>query len=402
MPGTIANRLAVAGLAAALALCFAPGVAASPTEVGGLAPPTDSPLSEATGKVKAKERRAKRTLKVEAKRLEAQRRYEVRRPGETTALGEFTTNRRGKGKAKITEDVAPEPVAYGYVDGGDGIRDDGNQVPDDGGGDGTCGNTWGDPDCGGDDPSGGGGHGGGYGYGYYYYYPYPGYCPDEPREDPCAWYCVQVVDAETGEVVLECEDEKHGRGDGNGGGDCEIPVLEDFELGYADYFNDDGTFASVVMQRYDFEEKAYDQFYFSLMVPGAMDECFGWYEWTFYDVFADQDTGLPLGVESVRDLAGREFEVRDAEGNAVLGGALPALESLGDIPIWYYPAGGGDGTGGLRDDGSGGEGDAAYTLWITDDGGALVKAADFATYDFGDPYVPDEGGDPNGLPGGVR
>ena len=254
-----------------------------------------------------------------------------------------------------------------------------------------------EPDCGGDDPSGGGGHGCGYGY-YYYYYPFPGYCPDEPREDPCAWYCVQVVDAETGEVVLECDDEKHKKKDDD---ECEIPVLEDFELGYADYCAEDGTFGSVVMQRYDFEERAYDQFYFSLMVPGAMDECYGWYEWTFHDVFADQDTGLPLGVESVRDLAGREFEVRDAGGSAVLGGALPMLESLGDIPIWYYPAGGDDGSGGIADRGEG-EGDAAYTLWIADDGGELVKAADFVTYDYGDPYVPDEGDGSNGLPGGVR
>ena len=413
MTGTLSNRLAAVGLAAALAFGFAPGAAASPTEKSELAPPAASVLVDATGKVKAKERKKNRTIKVEAKRLEARRTYEVRRVGGTEALAEFTTNRKGKGKAKITEDLPLEPVGYdsrdpadggGIDDGSGGGTDDGS-----GGGDGTCGNMfpYGDGDCGGDD---GGDPGRGGGYGYYYYYPYPGYCPpEEPRDDePCSWHCVQVCDKETGEVVLECRGENgnghgHGSGNGNGGGDCDIPVLEDFELGYADYCADDGSFATVVMQRYDFEGTPYDQFSFSLMVPTEMEECAGWYEWTFYDVYADRDTGLPLGVESVRDLAGRAFEIRDAAGTAFIAGSLPALESLGDIPVWYYPAGGGDGTDGGNEipDREPPEGDAAFTLWIAGDDGELVEAAAFRTYEVGLPYEPQpgDGGDgTNTLP----
>lgn len=403
MTGTLSNRLAAVGLAAALAFGFAPGATASPTEKSELAPPAASVLVEATGKVKAKERKKNRSIKVEAKRLEASRTYEVRRTGGGEALAEFTTNRKGKGKAKITEDLPLEPVGYDSRDPADGGG------MDDGGSGGDCGGgfyPYGDGDCGGDDGSDPGRGNGGYGYGYYYY-PYPGYCPpDEPRDDePCSWHCVQVCDKETGEVVLECKGENgnghgngNGNGNGNGGGDCDVPVLEDFELGYADYYADDGSFASVVMQRYDFEGTPYDQFSFSLMVPKEMEECAGWYEWTFYDVYADQDTGLPLGVGSVRDLAGRAFEIRDAGGTAFIAGSLPALESLGDIPIWYYPAGGGDGSGGIDDREPPAEGEAAFTLWIAGDDGELVEAAEFHTYEVGLPYEPQPGDGTNTLP----
>ena len=413
MTGTLSNRLAAVGLAAALAFGLAPGAAASPTEKSELAPPAASVLVEATGKVKAKERKKNRTIKVEAKRLEAGRTYEVRRTGGGEALAEFTTNRKGKGKAKITEDLPLDPVGYDSRDPADGGGiDDGGNGGDDGGSGGDCGGgfyPYGDGDCGGDGGSDPGRGNGGYGYGYYYY-PYPGYCPpdEEPRDDePCSWHCVQVCDKETGEVVLECKGENgnghgngNGNGNGNGGGDCDIPVLEDFELGYADYYADDGSFASVVMQRYDFEGAPYDQFYFSLMVPKEMEDCFGWYEWTFYDVYADQDTGLPLGVQSVRDLAGRAFEIRDAAGTAFIAGSLPALESLGDIPIWYYPAGGDDGSGGI-DDREPPAGEAAFTLWIAGDDGELVEAAEFRTYEVGlpDEPQPGEGDGTNTLPG---
>ncbi len=44
-----------------------------------------------------------------------------------------------------------------------------------------------------------------------------------------------------------------------------------------------------------------------------------------YSWWADNLTGLPLGVESVKDLSGRAFEVRDGEGTVLLSGELPEL-----------------------------------------------------------------------------
>jgi len=402
MTGTIANRLAVAGLAAALALAFSPGASAAPKEKAELAPPAASPMDDAKGKVEAKEKETRRTLKVEAKHLEPGRRYEVRRRGESAPIGDFTTNRRGKGKTKIVEDT-PAPQAlraeYGLRDGNP--SDGGGNHDDPTGGDGTgCRDDYpyGDGDCGGDDGGNGDPGGGGWGYGYYYYYYYYYYypCPDEPRDEPCAWYCVQIVDEETGEVVLECDGEEH-----EDDGECEFPVLEDFEIGYADYCGEDGSFGSVVMQRYDYEGEAYDQFYFSFATPREMEDCEGWYEWRFYEVSADQETGLPLGVGSVRDLAGRAFEIRGADEATVIAGELPHLESLGDIPLWYGPTGGGDGTEGDGDHGLW-EGFPDFTLWIADDEGELVKAAVFQEIDLGDPWIPYEGGGANGLPGAAR
>jgi hypothetical protein len=49
-----------------------------------------------------------------------------------------------------------------------------------------------------------------------------------------------------------------------------------------------------------------------------------------YSWYADNLTepGLPLGVTAAADLSGRTFEVRDGEGNVLLGGVLPALEEI--------------------------------------------------------------------------
>lgn len=48
----------------------------------------------------------------------------------------------------------------------------------------------------------------------------------------------------------------------------------------------------------------------------------------FWSADSTSEEGLPLGVESVEALQGREFEVRDGEGNVLLSGELPHMEKI--------------------------------------------------------------------------
>jgi len=54
-----------------------------------------------------------------------------------------------------------------------------------------------------------------------------------------------------------------------------------------------------------------------------------WYP-SFFSWYADNASGegLPLGVDAVKELSGRKFEVRDGEKNLLLEGVLPDLEPL--------------------------------------------------------------------------
>jgi len=225
---------AAAALAAALGAWLAPreALAGSATEKRDLHPPIGAAAdatTPATGNVEGRENRRGRTLDVKVRNLAPRRAYEVRSLGDDRTLTTFTTNRRGRGTAKYRDEApAPAPRAGGQAlevsfnfdfefnfefnfDGGTG----------DGSGDGT-GIDWTDPSN----------------------------WPDgsdwiDPGTDPDAcgfdWYCVQILDAETGECVLTCDGDEH---DG-----CGDPVEYRFESGFDVYCGDDGEFAYATMSR---------------------------------------------------------------------------------------------------------------------------------------------------------
>ncbi len=102
----------------------------------------------------------------------------------------------------------------------------------------------------------------------------------------------------------------------------------------------------------------------------------------YLEYYADTigDDALPLGVESVTDLAGRAFDVRDNDGAEVLAGDLPTLRALdkflnGDIGIALPEVG----------EESDVTYEAPFTLRIANDVGTLVEVGRFEQLEFGLP-----------------
>lgn len=117
---------------------------------------------------------------------------------------------------------------------------------------------------------------------------------------------VDVVDPETGDPVLE----------GDTTGDLQ------YLLGYATLGN--GTESVTITMGSD--PSADSQYFtFSYIAPPADDEWYG----GVHDLWLDTAAGdeLPLGAESVLDLAGKDFQVRDANGDIAFRGSLPDVEA---------------------------------------------------------------------------
>lgn len=120
---------------------------------------------------------------------------------------------------------------------------------------------------------------------------------------------VDVVDPDTGDTVLT--------GDTTG----DLQGL----YGYATLGNATES-VTITLGSDPFAEMEY--FSFTYMAPPTDD---GWYAPVF-ELYADTASGeLPLGASSVLDLAGKDFQVRDADGNVVFKGSLPDVEAY-DIP----------------------------------------------------------------------
>jgi hypothetical protein len=234
---------------------------------------------------------------------------------------------------------------------------------------------------------------------------------------------VQIFDGETGDCVLE-------------GGVVADPC-EGLLAGYADYESDAGDYGSVFME----SAPGFDSEFFSFTFFSSRESfAAAYYDFTRGTLFGGE---RPLGVESVTELAGRAFEVRDADGAVVLDDVLPELEEEECYTIQpEKPDDGGDwgdfwsgdwgddwsggGNGDWTDDWSGdwsgdwgfdpagsggadgvtkharkdGEDDggspSGYTLWIEDENGELQEAGAFdqILYDVPVecPYDPGTGG----------
>ena len=209
---------------------------------------------------------------------------------------------------------------------------------------------------------------------------------------------VQIFDGESGDCVLE-------------GGVVSDPC-EGLLYGYADYSNDAGDSGSVYMESAPgFESEFFSFTFFSSRESFAA----AYYDFTRMTLLGDE---LPLGVESVTELAGRAFEVRSPEGDVLLDDVLPELEDGECITIdpekpddggdwgdfwsgdWTGDwTGGGDyglpGAGdalfgadgtfghaaksGVKDgeDGSDGSSPSGFTLWIEDENGEMQEAGEF-------------------------
>jgi hypothetical protein len=232
---------------------------------------------------------------------------------------------------------------------------------------------------------------------------------------------VQIYDADSGECVLE-------------GGVVTDPC-EGLLFGYADYTNDAGDYASVFME----SAPGFDSESFSFTFFASPDaERSAYYDFTRMTLLGDE---LPLGVESVSELAGRDFEVRGPDGAVLFDDVLPELEEQECIVIddpekpegdddwrdewsgdwgdpwsddwsgdwgddWSYGDGwnadGGITKHGVRDDDGGDDGNddgdggtvSEFTLWIEGEDGELHEAGAFREYVFDFPvecpYEPGE------------
>jgi hypothetical protein len=327
---------ALLALAAGLAVALAPDDALAGTR-RKLQPPPDSAAPAASGKIRVRESGTDRRIDLRAKGLSPSHAYAVQDANTGETLGSFSTNRRGKGRLRVREDLGGSAQALR-----DGSGSDGN-------GGGSCDGSGGDGSSCGDD------------------------------------VCFVVVDEETGEYVLQCED----LGD---------PVQVDLEFGYEAYWSDDeGTFGSATLFRAVEGDRVEEGYSVALERSTQTDDAISY---DLYEIGGVLATGLPLGLKSVKDLEGRAFEIRDADGDVVLEGILPRMEDLGEVPV-FDPSGGDDGTGMPKapepiDD------EQLYFLWLADDDGVLVKVGALAHLyhedfdpsncpDFDDIPIPDEG-----------
>jgi hypothetical protein len=172
------------------------------------------------------------------------------------------------------------------------------------------------------------------------------------RLEPRTWY--EVRDADTDEVLGRLRTNRRGKGKLKirqrvAAGklkwtlpagieifrtDGELPLLEgDVDqrgegeglpaFGFAYYDGADGITAAVDMT--SLPEGSFESFHLSVNPPRTerepADHVFE------YSADSFRDDELPLGVESVTELAGRAFEVVDGDNNVLVDGVLPELES---------------------------------------------------------------------------
>ncbi len=150
----------------------------------------------------------------------------------------------------------------------------------------------------------------------------------------------------------------------------------DFRSGFALYGNEDGIQGSVEMDAFpgcpewgDDEDEEHQSFYLSLCIPGDDDTDT---DELLFDLYADGESGLPLDAESIDELEGRAFEVRNADGDAILSGDLPDLTS--GFGFWEDF----DFEGSAADE----AGSAPYTLFLANDAGTLTEIDDLAEVDW--------------------
>ena len=213
---------------------------------------------------------------------------------------------------------------------------------------------------------------------------------------------VAVFD-EDGECVLRVENDEE-REDGEDEGE-ENEEDGAGEPGYAfeDYGEEDGAHGSVMML--SLPELEMECFSFTFFLPsddtGEMEVI----EFNEYSVDTPMGDDLPLDVETVRDLEGRRFEIREIDGGEVLlDGELPDLRDL-EIPFFGGMPGMGGGAMppmGIPGMGNGDDGmmarpmplpmpfdiwddeelDPLYSLWIADGDGTMQKVADLDRFQF--------------------
>lgn len=210
---------------------------------------------------------------------------------------------------------------------------------------------------------------------------------------------VQIFDGETGDCVLE--------------GGVVVDPCEDLLAGYADYENDAGDYGSVFME----SAPGFDSEFFSFTFFSSQESfAAAYYDFTRMTLLGDE---LPLGAESVTELAGRAFEVRGPDGAVLLDDVLPDLEKEECVILdpekpddggdwgdfwsgdtwsgdwsgdWSYGLPdtgdgwfGADGTfggatkSGVKDGNGGNDGGSpsGFTLWIEDENGDLQEAGAF-------------------------
>lgn len=146
----------------------------------------------------------------------------------------------------------------------------------------------------------------------------------------------------------------------------------DFESGFGLYGDEEGLNAAVAMDSFagcpgmGDEDETHESFSVSFCVPGD-DET----DELLYELYAsnEDDTGLPLGVETVGELEGLSFEIRNAAGDAVITGDLPMMDD--SFIGWEIP----------EFEGTAAEaaGEAPFTLWI-DDAGTLTEVGELEEF----------------------
>lgn len=132
---------------------------------------------------------------------------------------------------------------------------------------------------------------------------------------------VDIVDPDTGEPVLS--------------GDVE-PEPELPQFGSAYYMNEKGDTADASL--YSDPANEYESFAFTFFPAEDPSST----KYRFYELSLDTANGdkLPLGVESVAELAERRFQVIGTDGSVLIDDKLPALETLDCPPVviddpWY-------------------------------------------------------------------
>lgn len=134
----------------------------------------------------------------------------------------------------------------------------------------------------------------------------------------------------------------------------------EFEFGFAFYGDGEGPEGSATLDRVTVRDEVFETFVFAFEHDGRGQ--------SHIVEFSSFDDEFPLDLAELADLGGRDFEVRNDVGTAVLSGTLPELGDDAD-----------ERTGDAADE----SGDGPFTLWVADDDGALQEIAEFESIDFG-------------------